>query len=168
MGCDTQRPAPRGPIQHSTMKGKQTQQTQNTFAYHAPVEDAQYNQAVGEFGNMVNDSFNTADPSIQYNFARMRNESRKRMDNPFGANYSPEARDAFRYASDQELNQAQGQALREDAFQRKQGKLLAKATEVGFRAPQLVTSQSNSQGTVSQPWGPALIGAAGSIGSAAM
>jgi tRNA A37 N6-isopentenylltransferase MiaA len=139
------------------MKSKSKSKTTNTYAYQAPPQTQQMQQ----YGQSINDAYDTPDPSIGYQFASARGRIDDRFDNPFGQDYSPEVQDAMKYSGHQQLDQAQGQAYREDAFRRKEGKLGHQAAYAGMTAPQLVQTGGTFQGSQSQPWGPALIGAAG-------
>lgn len=139
------------------MKSKSKSKTTNTYGWQTPPQT----QAMSQYGQAINTSFDTPDPSIGYQFGAARQRVDDRFDNPFGQDYSPEVRDAMTYGGHQQLDQAQGQATREDSFRRKEGKLGHQAAYAGMTAPQLVQTGGTFQGSQSQPWGPALIGAAG-------
>jgi hypothetical protein len=119
----------------------------------------------------INSAYDTPDASIPFAFNNARESVKNRYSNPFGADYSPEVADAARYSGMNELNQAQGQAVREDAFNRKQGKTAALGGLAQMTGPQLVqtggtqnTTQSNGIMGVLGP----IMQAGASLGGAAL
>jgi hypothetical protein len=98
----------------------------------------------------------------------MRKNVGNRLDNPFGPNFSPEVSDAIKYSENQNIDQMQGQAGREDAFNRKNAKVSAKMTNAALHAPTLTQTGGSMQGSQTAALGPALIGAAGAIGGGAL
>lgn len=146
------------------MKSKSKQQSTTTYNYMTPPTTPQQQ----EFDTWAHEAFNTPDPNIPYTFANMREGVNNRLDNPFGADYSPEVRDAIRYNENNKIDQAQGQALREDTFNRQAGKGAALATSAAGHAPNLVATGSQGTSTTTQPILPPLIGAGASLGSAAL
>lgn len=144
-------------------KKQKTEQT-NTYGYMTPSNTPDINA----YRDTVNTAYDTPDPNIPFAFAQARDQANNRFDNPFGADYSPEVRDAAKYANNNSLDQAQGQALREDTFNRKIGKVGAQGALAGLTAPQLVQTGGNSTTTQSGGLAQQLIGAGASIGSAAI
>lgn len=145
------------------MKSKTKSQSTNTYGYQTPPHWA----GAEEFHNQIG-QLDKGDPSIPFAFAHQREELKNRFDNPFGFNYSPEVQDAIKYSQGQNIDQAEGQAHREDYYNRQQAKLGALGAYAGMTAPTLVQTGGTFQGTQTQPIGPALIGAAGQIGGAAL
>jgi hypothetical protein len=146
------------------MKSKNEQTTTNTYGWQTPPQTAQ-GQAYDEWAR---NAFTTADPTIPYTFGNMRKNLNNRFDNPFGFNYSGEAADAIKYDQNNEIDQAQGQALREDRQYRNQARGSALAVSAAQNAPQLTQTGGHTYGWQSQPIGPAIIGAVGAMGSAAI
>lgn len=123
------------------------------------------------FDQHVSKAYDTPDPTIPYTFGNMRNNMNNRMDNPFGFNYSPEVSESIKYNENNNIDQMQGQAMREDKFNRNAAKTQALAGSAAAHSPQLV--QSGSSGTVVQNpgIGGLLMGglnAGASLGSAAL
>lgn len=150
------------------MGKSKTKTTQtNSYGWQTPPTTPQQ----GQFDQWAQGSFNTPDPSIPYAFNNMRESVNNRLNNPFGADYSPEVNDAIRYNENQSINQMQGQAVREDAFNRNIARGQALQTSAGMHAPNLVATGSSGT-TISQPSMMGLIGqglsAGASLGSAAM
>jgi hypothetical protein len=146
------------------MKSKSTQTSTNSFAYQTPPTTPQQ-QA---FDTYAQTAFERPDPSIGYTYGNMRENVANRFANPYGANYSPEVADSIRYNQLNTINQAQGQAYREDAHSRRAAKAGVLATSAGLHAPQLTQTGGHQVGTQVGAIGPAIIGAVGSIGAAAM
>lgn len=148
-------------------KTKSQSTTTNTYGWQAPpVTEAQTN-----YDNWANTAFDTPDPSIPYTFGNMRQNLNNRFDNPFGFNYSPEVAEANKYSQNNQIDQAQGQAHREDSFNRKNAKGAALAGSAAGHAPVLTQtggSSTGSQSTNAMGIIGAGIGAAGQIGAAAM
>ena len=150
------------------MKSKSTSKQQQTNTYgHIQTPITAQQQA---FDDHIKTAYDQADPNIPYQFNNAREALNNRFDNPFGADISPEVRDAVKYEQGNFIDQAQGQAAREDSFNRKQAKTGALATSAGMVAPQLVQTGGSSigSGTQTTPLGPALIGAVGQIGGGYM
>jgi hypothetical protein len=116
----------------------------------------------------VGSSFDTPDPSIAYNFGAQRNKMMDRYQNPFGADYSPEVNDAVKYSGQNELDQMQGQAYREDAFNRKSGKINAMGSLAALTGPQLTQTGGTSNTVQSTPMWGQILGAGAGIGQAAL
>lgn len=146
------------------MKSKSTQQTQNTYGWQTPPQTA----AQSLLNTHLMTAFDTPDPTIPYIFSNQRGQLRNRFDNPFGFNYSPEVRDANMYARNEEIGQKEGQAFREDRFNRNNAKTSALLSNASLNAPVLTQTGGSMQGTQTSAIGPALIGLAGSIGGAAL
>lgn len=149
------------------MKSKHKDTTTATYGYQTPpTTQAQSDYDAWAHGT----AFTQPDPSIGYNFGAARQHEADSFDDPWaqGAQMSPELRAARHYAATQQLDQAQGQAYREDAQQRRTGQGLALATSAAAHAPQLVQTGGTSQGYSTTPWGPALIGAVGQAAGGAL
>lgn len=148
-------------------KSKTTQTYSHGWAT-PPQTDAQR-----RFDTFANEAFETSDPTIPFYFNNLRKQSQDRYseNEMFTSNYSPEVRDAARYNSTGNLDQAQGQALREDAFNRKGAKLNALAMSAQAGAP-VFHQTGGTATTVSNPGlGGVLMGAmsaGASLGSAAI
>ena len=125
-------------------------------------------QQQSKYEGMVDTSFDTADPSIGYTFAKSEQNLKDKFSNPWGFNYSPEVAEASVGAGVEELNQQRGLAYRADANQRRQGKLGAQAVAAGYSAPQLAQTGGSMEGSQTQPWGPAVIGAIGTAAGGAL
>jgi hypothetical protein len=148
-------------------KTKTDQRTTNTYNYMAPPDTAD----TSAYRDSINKAYDTPDPSIGYSFAGARQRVGDRYGaNPFGADYSPEVADAARYSGISDLDQAQGQAYREDAFNRKNAKVGALGGIAGLTAPQLVQTGGTMTGTQTQSGGMLgqILGAGAGIGSAAL
>ena len=148
----------------SSKKKTETQQT-NTYGYQPGAQSAD----IDALRNQINSSYNQSDPGIAYSFNNQRKNLQNRFDNPFGANYSPEAADAAKYAGTNDLDQAQGAAYQMDAFNRKNQKVAALGGLASQTAP--VLTQTGGSGTTTQTtpfnWG-GILNAGSSIGSAAL
>lgn len=144
---------------------KQKSTTTNTHEYKTPPTT----QAQQTFDTNANTAYDMADPTIPYTFGNLRENVSNKLDNPFGFNYSPEVAEAQRYSQNNMIDQAQGQAGREDTFNRRAAKTSALAISAGGHAPQLVQSGGTQ---VSNPGiGGLLMGglsAGASLGSAAL
>jgi hypothetical protein len=149
-------------------KKTKTQQTQtNSYQYMAPPDTAD----TSAYRNSINQAYDTPDPSIAYNFGAQRNKLMDRyQENPFGADYSPEVRDAAKYSGMNDLDQMQGQAYREDSFNRKNAKVGALGGIAGLTAPQLAQTGGTMSGTTTQSGGMLgqILGAGAGIGQAAL
>jgi hypothetical protein len=148
-------------------KVKTTQQTANTYGFQTPPSTPD----TSAYRDQINKAYDSPDPSIGYSFAGARQRIGDRYgNNPFGADYSPEVRDAAQYAGVSDLDQAQGQALREDSFNRKNAKVGALGGLAGLTAPQLVQTGGTMTGTQTQSGGMLgqILGAGAGIGSAAL
>jgi len=115
------------------MKSKTTQTQSNTYGYQTPPTTSQQT----EFDNHVRSAYDTPDPTIPYTFGNMRKNVDNRLNDPFGFNYSPEVSEAIKYNEHNQIDQAQGNALREDAFNRKNAKTQGLAMSAAGHAPQL-------------------------------
>lgn len=148
------------------MGSKTTTSTKNTYEYMTPPETPE----MAALKKAVSTTYDTIDPSIAYSFNNARQTAQDRLDNPFGADYSPEVSDALRYAVDQDMNQQQGQAMREDAFNRGQAKIGALGAIAAGTAPQLVTSGTSGTQKTSSAGGifGTLASAGATVGSAAL
>lgn len=146
------------------MKSKHDTTTTNTYGWQTPPATAQ----ATAYDDWAKTAFTNPDPTIPFTFGNMRKNLNNRFDNPFGHNYSGEAADAIRYEQNNEIDQAQGQAVRESNYSNSQARGSALAVSAGQHAPQLVQTGGRSQGWQTQAIGPALIGAAGAMGSAAI
>lgn len=147
-------------------KSKQTQNTTNTWGSVTPTNTADmqaYRDAIGG-------TFDKTDPTIPYVFNQARNNAKNRFDDPFGHEVSPEVRGAYMHETMNNIDQAQGQAIREDSSNRRFGKLQALQNLASMTAPQIVQTGGSSTGTTvqSQPILPALLQLGGQLGGAAM
>lgn len=136
-------------------KTTQTQTSTNTYGWQQNPGSAD----IDNLRSQINTAYDTPDSSIPYAFNAQRSQLMDRYDNPFGADYSPEVRDAARYSGTQQLNQAQGQAYRDDAQYRKQAKIAAFGNLAGMTSPVLTQTGGSMQGTTVQQnpfnWGGA-------------
>lgn len=135
--------------------GRSRTRTTNTYSYMTPPRT----QALDAFEAEINSAYDTPDPTIGYTFGKAEQNLEDRFDNPWGFNYSPEVKEASLYAGKEELNQARGAVLREDAFNRKNAKVQARGVVAGYQQPQLV--QTGGTSTQTQPILPSIIGAVG-------
>lgn len=140
---------------------KKTTQTQ-TYGWQQNPGSADITKYRDEIGK----AYDTADPTIPYTHARMRESAKNRFGSPFGADYSPEVREAQQYNDLNEIDQMQGEANRIDSFNRKQGKAQAYGSLAGMTAPQLTGTGGTS--VQSQSMLPQIIGAGASLGSSAL
>lgn len=149
------------------MKSKSTTSQTNTYGYQTPPTTAQQTA----FDQHVQTAYDTPDPTIPYTFGNMRKNVDDRLHDPFGFNYSPEVSDAIKYNEHNRIDQAQGQALREDSFNRKGAKTQALAASAAGHAPQLVQTGGTGTTVTNPGVGGLLMGglqAGASLGSAAM
>lgn len=142
------------------MKSK-TKQT-NTHAYMTAPSTPQQTA----FDQNINTAYEAPDASIPFAFGNMRENLNNRLDNPYGADYSPEVQDALLYEGNQNIDQMQGAAVRDDNMRRKQAKTGLLGQSAGLMRPDLV--QTGGTTTQSQPIGPMLISAAAGLGSSAL
>jgi hypothetical protein len=143
-------------------KKKTKQETKNTYNYMTPPSTPD----TSAYREQIAKSYDTPDPSIPYAFSNARNQIKDRFSNPFGADYSSEVQDAAKYAGNSALDQAQGQAMREDQFNRANAKVSAQGGLAGLTAPNLV--QTGGTQVLTKPgfgWGDAL-GMGASVGTA--
>lgn len=150
----------------SKKKQSTVQNQTNTYGWQTPPSTADTNA----YRDAVNTSYDKADPTIGYAYDQQRSHLMDRYDNPFSANYSPEARDAAQYAGVNDLNQQQGAALQADAFNRKQAKVGGLAGVAGMTAPVLTQTGGNMNSTTTQSGGllGSILGAAAGVGQAAL
>lgn len=149
------------------MKSKKKEEQKINYQFYTPPTT----EAQQKYDTLVDSSYDTADPSIGYSFGRAHEAVANRFDNPFGADYSPEVRDAIKYNEHSQLDQMQGQAMREDSAYRKSAKLAAQGQSAANHAPLF----ASSGGTVTSTSSPGLGGIIGaginagtSLGSAAL
>ena len=142
------------------MKSKKKEEQKINYNFYTPPTTPQQ----AKFDSMVDTAFDTPDPSIGYSFAKQRENVQNRFNNPFGGDYSPEVRDAITYAETSNLDQAQGQALREDTMMRKTGKIAAAGQSAQAHAP-LFASSGGTVTTTSNPGFGSIIGAGISAGA---
>jgi len=96
----------------------------------------------------------------------MRENAKNRFGSPFGADYSPEVREAQQYNDINNIDQMQGEANRMDSFNRKQGKTQAYGSLASMTAPVLTGTGGTT--VQSQSMLPQIIGAGAQLGSAAL
>ncbi len=156
----------------SSKKKTETNQTQtqtNTYGF----VDQPITPQMQDYRNQIDTTYGQADPSIGYSYANQRNEIDNQFGSPYGADYSPETRDAIKYNETQKLNQEQGQAVRGANYANQQGKLgalgdYANATQSKFvQTGGTGTSQGTTVEKIPFNWGNA-INAGAQIGRAAL
>lgn len=143
------------------MSSKKTTTSTNTYGWQTPTDTAD----TIALRNQINTAYDTPDATIPYAFARRREAAKNRFGSPFGANYSPEVREAQKYNDINELDQEQGVANRMDSFNRRQGKTAALAGLSGQTQSRLV--QTGGTQVVQTPfnWGGLLSAGAGIMGA---
>lgn len=123
-------------------------------------------QDITRYREEIGKAFDTPDPTIPYQYARMRENANNRFGSPFGADHSPEVREAQKYNDLNMIDQEQGQANRMDSFNRKQGKAQAYGQLAGMTAPQLTGTGGTTVQSV--PMLGNIIGAGTSLAGAAL
>lgn len=144
------------------MKSKTKQTNTNTYGWQTPPQS----QSQAAYDQHVKTAYDTPDPTIPFTFGNMKENVNNRLDNPFGYNYSPEVSEAIKYNENNRIDQMHGQALREDRFNRTQAKTAALAGSAAGNAPVLTQTGGTMTGSQTSAWGPAAIGAIGSVGGA--
>lgn len=109
------------------------------------------------------------DPNIQYEATQARENVQNRFNNPFGANYSPEVRDAITYNQTNQIDQRAGVQIRDS---RRRGLLAQVGAQGGLAqmtGPKLVQTGGSGTTTVqggAGPWGAIAGGALSGAGAA--
>lgn len=145
-------------------KTKTNQNTTSTYGWQSPPDTAE----TTALQNDINQG-ESADPSIQYDYANRKKNLNQSLASPFGANYSPETSEAMKYARGSEIDTEHGQALQEDSFRRKQSRFNKLYALAGIKAPRMVQTGGTMQGSVTTPiWQDMLMsGISTGIGAAA-
>lgn len=138
------------------MSSKKKTESTNTYAQIVPQET----QDTTALRNQINTAYDTPDPSIPYAYSRQREAAKNRFGSPFGANYSPEVREAQQYNDINNIDQEQGAATRLDTFNRRQAKTGALAGLAGQTAPRIVQSGGTQTSTTPFNFGSLLSTAA--------
>jgi len=145
-------------------KKKQKTTTQNTYSYQKPPDTAD----ISALRNQINSAYDTPDSGIGYSFGKARQRVENRFGSPFGADYSPEVREAIKYNDISELDAAQGAAYNQDAMQRRMAKTGALSGLAGLTAPQLVQTGGTQTSVQSGGMLGQIIGAGAGLGQAAL
>lgn len=121
---------------------------------------------ITKYREEIGKAYDNPDPTIPFEFSRRREQANNRFGSPFGAEYSPEVREAQRYNDINAIDQEQGQANRIDSYNRKQGKAQAYGSLAGMTAPQLTGTGGTS--VQSTPMLGSIIGAGTSLAGSAL
>src|SRR5262249_25879972 len=132
-------------------KTKTQQSSTMNYGWQTPPETADV-QAARTAATDV-----SADPSIQFRAGMQKQALNNSLSNPFWANVAPETLDAIRYARNADIDQQTGEAMREDAFRRRQTRFGNLYAVAGLSQPRLVQTGGSMTGTVSQPIWPGLL-----------
>lgn len=109
------------------------------------------------------------DPGITAQYSNLRSRLKSGFNNPLGANYSPEVRDAMLRSGEERLGQDEAQAYRGGQYDVNRLNYSRDATVAGMSQPQLVntgsTSSGTSSGTITQSTSPvgAILNAGASV-----
>jgi hypothetical protein len=141
---------------------KKTNTTSTTgYSYLAPPPNPYEGQLQAELAQGEQ-----ADPRIQYSAADAKNRLRNRLNNPFGADYSPETSEAIKYAEEGNIDTQAGQARAEDRYRQNQtrwGKIMNLAALRQGQFAQTSGTQNTVQSTPFN-WGGLLLGGASAFG----
>jgi hypothetical protein len=112
------------------------------------------------------------DPGLAHQYAQQRQNLHSGFNNPTGAYYSPQVRDAIVRAGDERLGEQEAQAFREGQSDVNRLNFARNSTVAAMTAPKIVQTglTSSGSGTITQsqsPWGAILQGGA-SLGSASL
>lgn len=106
------------------------------------------------------------DPGLHAQYGQLRSQLKSGFNNPLGANYSPEVRDAIIRSGSERLGQQESEAYRGGQFDVNRLNYGRDVAVAGMSQPVLTdtggTTSGQSSGTVtqSQAWGPAVLSAA--------
>lgn len=107
------------------------------------------------------------DPGLATQYADQKAQVRKGFNNPLGAYYNPQVKEAMQRASDERLGQEEAQAFRSGQFDVNRLNYSKQAALAGMTAPQLTqTGSSNTgSGTITQQSNPmgSILGAGASF-----
>ena len=137
------------------MGKKKTTQT-NTYEYKAPPRTAEIDQ--------LSKMKATADPSIPFTYAKMRQNNANSYMNPLGSATNPATAEAASRVTNNALAQDESQALQQSQFNADNANFGRTATVAGMTAPQLV--QTGGTQTQSGGFWGSLLGAGTQLGSA--
>lgn len=87
------------------------------------------------------------DPGLHAQYSTLRNRLKSGFNNPLGANYNPEVRDAIIRSGDEQLGQDEANAYRGGQFDVNKLNYSRDATVAGMSAPTLVQTGGTSSGT---------------------
>lgn len=144
-------------------KSKTTSSNTNSYGSIAPTDTAD----VIALRKQIDSAYDTPDPTIPYSFARRREAVANRFGSPFGADYSPEVREASKYNDLNELDQEQGMANRMDTFNRRNAKTQAMSGLANQTGSRIVQTGGQGSSTQYTPFNYGnLISAGAQVGSA--
>jgi hypothetical protein len=109
------------------------------------------------------------DPGLHAQYGKLRSKLKSGFNNPLGANYSPEVRDAIIRSGEERLGRDEAEAYRGGQYDANRLGYSRDVTVAGMSQPQLVqtggTTSGTSSGTVQQnpAWGPGVLSAATGI-----
>lgn len=149
------------------MKGRrqETRTQRNTYGWQTPTDtpDIQTLRAqISRMGSQI-------DPMIQYEAQNARQMLENRFNNPYGANHSPETRDAIRYNQNQNINQRAGVAMRDSRRRAQLAQIGAQGGLAQMTGRRLVQTGGSGTSTMTGgpgPWGAIAGGALSGAGSA--
>lgn len=120
---------------------KQTQQsqTQNQYGYQTPPDTPDITRLRGQKFEI--------DPGLSAQYNRQRQQLEHGFQQPTGAYYSPQTRDAILRSGRERLGQQEAQAMREGQFDVNKLDYARNAALAGMTAPVLTQTGSNSSGS---------------------
>lgn len=122
---------------------KQQQQSNNTstvsYGYQTPPETQ-------DVRNLRNAKF-TVDPGLHAQYGTLRKQLASGFNNPLGADYSPEVRDAMLRSGNERLGQQEAEAYRGGQFDVNRLNFMRDSSLAGMTAPVLAQTGGTSSGT---------------------
>lgn len=134
-------------------KSKTESKSTMTYGQTAPIDSPD----ISTYRQQVEEDTGRADPTIGYAAANEKKELENNLGNQFGADFAPETREAMYAARLADINTRHGQALRQDAYNRRQTRLSHYGNLAALTSPRTVQTGGSTTGTVTQPIWPGLI-----------
>lgn len=151
-------------ISSSSQKQNSTGATTSSYDYKTPP--------ISPALQKLSESKFDVDPGLHAQYGRLRNELKSGFNNPLGANYSSEVRDAIIRSGNERLGQQEAEAYRGGESDVNRLNYARDSTVAGMQQPQLVQTSGTStgSGTITQnpAWGPQALSAASSVAPLSM
>lgn len=136
-------------LSSSDQKSSQTGSTTATYGYQTPpTTPALEKLSAAKF---------EVDPGLHAQYSTLRNRLKAGFNNPLGADYSPEVRDAIMRSGEENLGRDEANANRSGQFDVNRLNYSRDATVAGMSAPQLVQTGGTSTGTGTVTQNPSIM-----------